>query len=264
MYNSSVNVRRQSTNNFQMTLVQAKTLSDQVEDLLRGRIRDGVYLPGDRMPSESELSSEFGVSRATVRTVLAKLAVNGLILRKQGDGTYINARMDQTSAHLGNVWDFNCLIESNGFSPSIEYISCEEKLANDQEAQLLSIEPGDPLLSLQRLFRADDQPVILTENVFPRSLVKDPVENIEESLQIRDFLIKYLQQEIAFVITDIHATQASKEASDLLKISPATVLLALEVAFYNKDCVLLSLGTNFLNDSILSLSLVQAWTHSST
>ena len=94
----------------------ANTLASQVEGLLRGRIREGVYAPGSRIPSETELSEELGVSRATVRTVLAKLAVNGLILRKQGDGTYINARVEKISAHLGNVWDFFCLIESNGFS----------------------------------------------------------------------------------------------------------------------------------------------------
>ena len=247
-----------------MSLIQARTLSDQVEDLLRGRIRDGVYLPGERMPSESELSSEFGVSRATVRTVLAKLAVNGLILRKQGDGTYINTQMDKTSAHLGNIWDFVCLIESNGFSPAIQYISSETRFADDQEAQLLSIEPGDQLLALRRLFTADETPVILTENIFPHSLIQVPVENISESLHIRDFLVEHLHQEIAFVITDIHATQARKNVSDLLEVAPDTVLLALEVSFYNKDCILLSVGTNYFNDSILNLSLVQAWTNSNT
>ena len=73
-----------------MSLIQTKSIAEQVEELLRGRIRDGTYAPGSRMPSESELSDEFGVSRATVRTVLAKLAVNGLILRKQGDGGWWN------------------------------------------------------------------------------------------------------------------------------------------------------------------------------
>jgi GntR family transcriptional regulator len=193
--------------------------------------------------------------------VLAKLAVNGLILRKQGDGTYINSRVEKTSAHLGNVWDFVCLIESNGFSPSIQFISSEVRPADDQEALLLSIEPGDQLLSLERLFTADDTPVILTENIFPHSLLQVPLEKISESLHIRDILLDYLHQEIAFVITNIHASQASKKVSDLLKVSPDTVLLALEVSFYNKDCVLLSLGTNYFNDSILNLSLVQAWTN---
>jgi len=245
-----------------MRLIQARTLSNQVEDLLRGRIREGVYAPGGRMPSESELSEELGVSRATVRTVLAKLAVNGLILRKQGDGTYVNARVEKVSAHLGNVWDFICLIESNGFSPSIQFISSELRAATEKEAQMLSIEPGEQLLSLRRLFHADDIPVILTHNIFPPALLRVPVDEVDGSLHIRDILQNYFHREIAFVITDIHATQAGEEVGSLLNASPDKVMLALDVSFYSKDSALLSLGTNYFDDAVLRLSLVQAWTNS--
>ena len=245
-----------------MRLIQVKTLADQVEDLLRGRIREAVYAPGQRMPSESELSEELGVSRATVRTVLAKLAVNGLILRKQGDGTYVNARVEKISAHLGNVWDFICLIESNGYTPSIQFISKKIRPATEQEAELLSVEPGERLLSLRRLFLADEKPVILTHNLFPLSFLHVPLDDIDGSLHIRDILQGYFGQEIAFVITDIHATLAGEEVGALLGASRDKTMLALDVSFYSKDNVLLSLGTNYFDDSVLSLSLVQAWTNS--
>ena len=245
-----------------MRLIQVKTLADQVEDLLRGRIREGIYAPGQRIPSESELSEELGVSRATVRTVLTKLAVNGLILRKQGDGTYVNARVEKISAHLGNVWDFICLIESNGFSPSIQFISKEIRIATDKEAEMLSIETGEQLLSLQRLFLADKNPVILTHNTFPLSLLRVLPKEVDGNLHIRDILQTYFGQEIAFVITDIHAILAGNEISALLGTSPDKAMLALDVSFYSKDNVLLSLGTNYFDDSVLSLSLVQAWTNS--
>ena len=214
------------------------------------------------MPSESELSEELGVSRATVRTVLAKLAVNGLILRKQGDGTYVNARVEKISAHLGNVWDFICLIESNGFSPSIQFISSELRAATEKEAKMLAIESGEQLFSLRRLFYADEVPVILTHNIFPIALLRVPVDEVDGSLHIRDILQNYFHQEIAFVITDIHATQAGEEVSGLLNASPDKVMLALDVSFYSKDSVLLSLGTNYFDDAVLRLSLVQAWTNS--
>lgn len=245
-----------------MRLIQARTLANQVEDLLRGRIREGIYAPGSRIPSESELSDELGVSRATVRTVLAKLAVNGLILRKQGDGTYVNARVEKVSAHLGNVWDFICLIESNGFSPSIQFISKEIRPATDKEAEMLSIESGERLLSLQRLFLADENPVILTNNIFPLSLLRVPSDDVDGNLHIRDILQIYFGQEIAFVITDIHATLAGEKVGVLLNASPDKAMLALDVSFYSKDSILLSLGTNHFDDSVLSLSLVQAWTNS--
>ncbi|MBE7432483.1 MAG: winged helix-turn-helix transcriptional regulator [Anaerolineales bacterium] len=64
-----------------MNLIQTRSVSNAVDEILLERIRDGSYTPGSRIPSESELSDELGVSRATVRTALAKLAANGLILR---------------------------------------------------------------------------------------------------------------------------------------------------------------------------------------
>ena len=196
--------------------------------------------------------------------MLTKLAVNGLILRRQGDGTYVNARVEKISAHLGNVWDFICLIESNGFSPSIQFISKEIRPATKREAEIFAIEPGERLLSLQRLFLADKKPVILTHNTLPFSLLRVTPDEVDGNLHIREILQTYFGQEIAFVITDIHATLAGEEVSTLLVTSPDKAMLALDVSFYSKDSVLLSLGTNYFNDSVLSLSLVQAWTNSTT
>lgn len=83
-----------------MSIIQTKSVADQVEGIAADRIRNAMYLPGSRIPSESELSDELGVSRATVRTVLAKLAVNGLIIRKQGDGTYVNVQHQEMTPML--------------------------------------------------------------------------------------------------------------------------------------------------------------------
>ena len=242
-----------------MSLIQTKSIADQVEEILRGRIRDGSYVPGGRIPSESELSDEFGVSRATVRTVLAKLAVNGLILRKQGDGTYVNARVREVCAHMGYLWEFARIIEANGYTPSIKPLAIEKKSATGKEAVALAIEPGDELLSLTRLFYADDQPVILAKNIIPFSFFREPIEMIDGQLHIREILGRYCSHKIAFAITDIRSVFVSEDVSAMLEKRIGQVVLELQVAFYNKQNVPLALGSNYLDDEVLRLSLVQAW-----
>lgn len=243
-----------------MVFVQSKTVSNQVDEILLERVRDGTYLPGSRMPSESELSDELGVSRATVRTALAKLAANGLILRKQGDGTYVNARVREASAHFGNLWDLVQLIEGNGYKSSIKLISITKRLATEKEGLALALEGGEEVICLRRLFYADQQPVILADNAIPFALLKVPLESIDGSLHIRDIFQQYFHQRIAFAITDIRSALMEAKTCEFLGGSVGRAILQLQVALYGKNNLPLAMGTNLFDDSFLRLSLVQTWT----
>jgi len=242
-----------------MHLIQSKPIVDQVEDILCGRIRDNTYTPGSRIPSETELSDEFGVSRATVRTVLARLAVSGLILRKHGDGTYINSKVRETSANFGNLWDFVNLIEINGYKSSIKTLAVELRAATEKETTALALGPQEKLLSMTRLFYADDRPVILANNVIPASYLCEPVDQINGQLPIREILQRYCRQEIAFAVTDIHSMLVKDELKIITGDKLDETILELQLAFYSRDNLPLSLGINYFNDTILRLSLVQAW-----
>lgn len=242
-----------------MSLIQTKSIADQVEEHLRGRIRDGFYTPGSRIPSESELSEEFGVSRATVRTVLSKLAVNGLVLRKQGDGTYVNARVRDVNAYPGNLWEFAHIIETNGYQPSIKPLAIEKKIATEKEAIALAIEPGDELLLLTRLFFADNKPAILARNLIPAILFREEIGQVDGQLHIHEIISRYCHQKIAFAITEIRSVLVAEEVSKMLEKELGNTVLELRVAFYSRENVPLAMGTNHFNDQILRLGLVQAW-----
>ncbi|MEV5449874.1 GntR family transcriptional regulator [Streptomyces sp. NPDC052535] len=58
----------------------------QVADALRREIDNGIYTPGDRLPSEAELASRFDASRNTVRSGLSLLVSQGLVTSSQGLG----------------------------------------------------------------------------------------------------------------------------------------------------------------------------------
>jgi GntR family transcriptional regulator len=71
---------------------QALPLYHQVAGILRQRIEDGIYPVGGKLLSEDELATEFEVSRATIRQAVGELVIEGLVVRKQGRGTYVEAR----------------------------------------------------------------------------------------------------------------------------------------------------------------------------
>jgi len=61
---------------------------------LQRRLENGEWRPGDRMPNERALASEYGVARNTVRKILARMEVDGLIERQVGRGTIVLDRPD--------------------------------------------------------------------------------------------------------------------------------------------------------------------------
>ncbi len=242
-----------------MNLIQTRSVSNAVDEILLERIRDGSYTPGSRIPSESELSDELGVSRATVRTALAKLAANGLILRIQGNGTFVNARIKQASVQPGNLWDLVQLIEGNGYKSSIRLLAMKRKPASEKEAHVLALEPGDEVIHFQRVFHADERPVILADNAVPAALLREPLENMDGGIHIRDIFKNYFHQKIAFAITDIHSVLIAEETRDVLGGDAGRAILQLNVTFYGRNNLPLACGVNYFDDSVLRLTLVQTW-----
>ena len=61
----------------------------QLKNRLISKIQTGALLPGDKLPSESELQREYGMSRVTVRNAMAELEVGGFIVKVQGKGSFV-------------------------------------------------------------------------------------------------------------------------------------------------------------------------------
>ena len=80
----------------------APRLADVVAREIEQRVLEGRLKPGDRLPSERELSVQLGVSRASLREAIQKLAARGLLDSRQGGGTFVTDRLDSS---FGNPWE---------------------------------------------------------------------------------------------------------------------------------------------------------------
>ncbi|MBC7169344.1 extracellular solute-binding protein [Candidatus Bipolaricaulota bacterium] len=81
----------------------AVPLYRQLKQILEEEIERGAYRPGERIPTEEALCRQFGVSRVTVRQALGALANEGLVLRHQGSGTFVNHRLPAKTVPLRAV-----------------------------------------------------------------------------------------------------------------------------------------------------------------
>jgi len=79
-------------------------LSHKVENQLREAIRQKVFLPGDKLPGEFELSEKFGVSRTAVREALRMLSGRGMVDIRKGSGVYVK-EVDMSNV-VDSFYDF--------------------------------------------------------------------------------------------------------------------------------------------------------------
>ena len=70
---------------------------------LRNAIGEGQFAEGTQLPPERDLAAMFGVGRTTVRRVLAELDKEGLVERRHGSGTYVEARSARASGALSTL-----------------------------------------------------------------------------------------------------------------------------------------------------------------
>lgn len=241
-----------------MLIERPKSITSQVSDLLAERIRRQDYAPGSRLPSESDLAAQLGVSRATVRSALARLATQGLLLRKQGDGTYVNVHLGSIPTSLGGLWNFTRLIENSGFTPRIELVAQEVRAITARELEVLALTEAEPVLSMTRLFHADELPVVLTHTVVPLHVLHAPPEACDGGLPLSEFVQRYHSTPISYAIFDIEAVLPDAETLRLLP-GDQTPLLKLDQVFFENTNQPIVFSEAFFRTGVIRLRLAQAW-----
>lgn len=127
----------------------------QIEAALRQRVP--AMRPGDRLPSDSDLCREFGVSRMTARNAMQRLVEDGLVERVPGKGTF--AAEPPAHRHADRLMAFSHEMERQGRQPSSRLLVREVRLATAAEAGMLELDRPVQVVVVHRLRLADGQPI---------------------------------------------------------------------------------------------------------
>jgi GntR family transcriptional regulator len=129
------------------------TLQYQLKAKLTERIARGDWKPGAKIMSEREICDEYGVSRITVREVVGGLEREGLLVRKQGKGTFVGtAKPEPEHKH---VYKFMDTIHALGLRVTTRVLEYEIIPCKLQEARELGIAAGERIYRIERLRSVD-------------------------------------------------------------------------------------------------------------
>ena len=237
------------------------SLVQQVHSMLLEHIASGAYEPlGGRLPSEVELSDEFGVSRPTIREAITRLVEDGILTRRHGVGTFINS-----SPAIGlRSWPYEKstflqLIRRSGHEPAQKILRCViEPLG--QVAGRFDLQTTDSSLSMEKLFYSDDQPVIFCRNIIPLTLVLPEWRGeivvdypCEESAY--SFMVNKCGRQVDNHESEIKAVFCEDRLAGLLETEIGSPLLQLEEVAFDKAQKPLFHGVSYLRSDLVSFRI---------
>lgn len=132
---------------------------------LRAEVADGAYAPGDKLPTEAQLSARFGVNRHTVRHALSALVDEGLVHTRRGAGAFVAQR--PTEYPIGRRVRFHQNLIAAGRHPEKRVLSLSTRTARQSEAAALNLAPEAQVHVYEGLSLADDAPIALFRSTFP-------------------------------------------------------------------------------------------------
>lgn len=213
-------------------LHRPETLAARVAKELREELRTRSVVSG-RLPAESVLAAQFGVSRGTVRQALTILERDGFILRRQGSGTYVHKYISRVQSRAEHAYEFTELLELAGFEAGIELISCETMAIAARMAVQLDVEPDTDVLVVRKIFLADGSPAIYCQDFIPVGLIVEPYEQVELEQPIFDFMYQRCHQASVQNMAEIIPVVATQELARLLDMGEGDPLLKIDETGYN-------------------------------
>lgn len=240
-------------------LQRKPSLTDQAKANIKQRIIDGDFA-GDRIPAETELAAELGVSRTTIRDALSRLENEGVVYRRQGSGTFVNEPGLQIKTRLEEIWSYEAVLEAHGYAPATRILDANTAPAGADLVSVLHLEPDAPVVTVRKLFLEDEEPVILAINQVPAATIAEPYADDDWKLPIFEFLAAFGRQQLVYYLSEIVPLVAGDELARTLHVEPGAALLSFDELGYSEDNTPLLRTRSYFRDDLLRLRFIRRQT----
>jgi GntR family transcriptional regulator len=191
--------------------------------------------PGSFLPSEPKLAREMGVSRATLREAMRPFEQQGLIIRRQGVGTYVAEPPKIIESGLEVLESIESMANRIGLQVEMGELRVESTPPNDEEAADFDLGAEDEVIRISRLIHAKGRPVAFLVDALPSGLI--PLEEFGEGFtgSVLDLLLRRREPELSHSRAEITAVAAPPEIGRALQIQRADVLLRFRARLFSKQ-----------------------------
>jgi GntR family transcriptional regulator len=203
----------------------------QIREKLRSELSQ--MEAGEPIPAEAELEKEFRVSRITVRRAIEDLVAEGLLVRQQGRGTFV--QRPKLTHELGSITSWTDQLRTLGFVPKTSHRKIHREIPPAYVAEALCLAAEEEVFRIQRVRLANREPISYMINYLPVRLVPGFVEHkfTQESLY------EVLEHEYGLVpavaVDTVGTRPASEEEVHALKIDHKAPVMSVRRVSYLAD-----------------------------
>lgn len=227
----------------------------QLMEELETSIRNGVYKPGDKIMTEAEMAKEYGVSLITVRKAVGSLMEKGLVVRKQGKGTFVTK--PKYSRNMKKLQSFTEMCEQMGVKPGAQVLENRLIMADKKVADRLGIEPGSNVVYISRLRLADGEPVQVEKSYFPLKYAFLLEEDLNNGSMF-ECLKEKAGAKVASSEKMIELCRATAEESALMDVKKGDYLLFVKSTAYDENGEPMYAGIQLINGDRFSLYVYES------
>lgn len=227
----------------------------QLMEELETSIRNGVYKPGDKIMTEAEIAKEYGVSLITVRKAVGSLMEKGLVVRKQGKGTFVTK--PKYSRNMKKLQSFTEMCEQMGVKPGAQVLENRLIMADKKVADRLGIEPGSNVVYISRLRLADGEPVQVEKSYFPLKYAFLLEEDLNNGSMF-ECLKEKAGAKVASSEKMIELCRATAEEAALMDVKKGDYLLFVKSTAYDENGEPMYAGIQLINGDRFSLYVYES------
>lgn len=230
----------------------AQPLYEQITNRLRRDLADRSDF-NEQLPTEEDLMARYEVSRSTVRKAVQRLVDEGLLIRRQGKGTFLARPLPHIIHSIDRLAPFIETFKGAGTKLRTELINFT--WTSDLELPPQLAEWERPLLSYQRRYESDGVAHAIVHVVLPHGIAREVNRSSIETTTV----YQLLQNDLGLVLAKsdflVSCRQPSAKLAEALDISQNTFLLVLERITYTADGKPAEMTTHYLRSDIYQLSV---------
>ena len=200
----------------------------QLRQRLADGVEQGVLSPGTSLPPERDLAAITNLSRVTVRKAISALAADGIIVQRQGSGSFVAEQSGRFEQSLSRLTSFSEDMARRGKTSESRWLERGLFMPSPEETLVLGLPADASVARLARLRTADGEPMAIERASLPTDLLPNPLA-VETSLYE---ILQASGQRPVRAIQKISALNLDSEQAGLLHVPEGAAGLRIERISY--------------------------------